>query len=85
MELRLLLEKYKNLGFSQKRIKEITLLVCSNFSLKINSDDIDVKQTEIKINISGTKRMHFVLIKQKLEKQLQEELQKEGLLVTKIF
>jgi len=85
MEIRFLLEKYKNLGFSSKRIKEITLKVCEQFSLKLNSDDIEIKQTEVKIKISGTRRTHFVLVKGKLEKTLQEELQKEGLLVSKIF
>ena len=85
MELRLLLEKYKNLGFSQKRIKEITFSVCEEFSLRLNTEDVEIKQTEIKIKISGSKKMHFTLVKQKLEKRLQEELQKENLLVTKIF
>jgi hypothetical protein len=85
MEIRLLLEKYKNLGFSQKRIKEITLSSCEKFSLKLGGDDVEIKQTEIKINISGTRRAHFVLVKQKLEQHLQEEFKKEGLLVTKIY
>ena len=85
MEIRLLLEKYKNLGYSQKKIKEITLEVCEKFSLKLNSEDVEIKKTEIRICISGTKRTHFVLIKQKLEESLQEEFKKEGLLVTKIF
>ncbi len=85
MEIRFLLEKYKNLGFYSKRIKEITLKVCEQFSLKLGSDDIEIKQTEVKIKISGTRRAHFVLVKAKLEKALQEELQKEGLLVSKIF
>lgn len=85
MEIKLLLEKYKNIGFSEKRIKDITFLMFEKFSLPLGQEDVEIKQTEIKIKISGTKRMHFVLIKQKLEKELQEELKKQGLLVTKIF
>lgn len=85
MELHLLLEKYKNLGFSQKRVKEITHEVCEKFSLNFESEDIEVKETEIKIKVSGTRRAHFALIKNKLEKSLQEEFKKEGFLVTKIF
>lgn len=84
MEIRLLLEKYKNLGFSQKRIKEITLSVCEEFKLTLDSKDVDVKDLEVKINISGARRTHFVLIKNKLESKLQEELQKEGFVIFKI-
>ncbi len=51
----------------------------------VTSDEVIVNQTELKINISGTKRTHFVLVKAKIEKRLQEELTKEGLLVTKIY
>jgi hypothetical protein len=85
MEIRLLLEKYKNLGFSEKRIKELTLIVCGQYSLNITSDDIDIKQSEVKIKVSGAPRAHFVLIKNKFEQSLQEVLKKEGLLVTKIY
>lgn len=85
MEIRFLLEKYKNLGFSEKRIKEITLLVCEQYSLKLTSDDIVIKQSEVKIQISGAPRAHFVLIKNKFEQSLQEMLKKEGLVVTKIY
>lgn len=85
MEIRLLLEKYKNLGFSEKRIKEITLLVCNQYSLKLTSDDVVIKQSEIHIKVSGSPRAHFILIKKKLEQNLQEMFKQEGLLVTKIY
>lgn len=85
MEIKLLLEKYKNLGFSQKKIKERALLVFKNFSLTLTDEEIQIKDTEIKIKVSGVKRAHFVLYKQKIENSLQEELKKEGLIVTKIF
>lgn len=85
MEIKFLLEKYKNLGFSEKKIKEITLRVCEEFSLIVSSDDVLIKQTEVKINISGSARAHFALVKSKLEHSLQESLQKEGLKVTKLY
>jgi len=85
MEIRLLLEKYKKLGFSQKRIREITERILKEFFMNIDSDQIIVNQTELKINISGTKRTHFVLLKSKIEKRLQEDLTKEGLLITKVY
>lgn len=85
MEIKLLLEKYKNLGFSQKRVKEIMLITFEKFNLKVDSDDIKINQTEIKINISGTKRTHFTLIKKQFEEELQTVLKGEGLLITKIY
>ena len=85
MEIRFLLEKYKNLGFSEKKIKEITLLVCEEYSLQVNSENIDIKQSEIKIKISGAPRAHFVLVKTKLEETLRERLKKEGLTISKIY
>ena len=85
MEIKLLLERYKNLGFSQRKIKEITFSVFKNFLLTLTDEEIEIKDTEIKIKISGAKRNHFVLYKQKIEQSLQEELKKEGLLITKIF
>jgi hypothetical protein len=85
MEIKLLLERYKNIGFSERRIKEITFAVFEQNSFKLESQDVEIKQTEIKIKVSGTKKTHFVLLKQKIEKELQEALKKEGLLVTKLF
>jgi hypothetical protein len=85
MEIRFLLEKYKNLGFSEKRIKEITLAVCEQFSLKLKPENIEIKKDEVKICVSGASRMHFVLIKPKLEEALRAELQKEGLKIFKIY
>lgn len=85
MEIRLLLEKYKNLGFSQKRIKEITYMVFEQFSFNLGTDEIEVKETEIKIKVSGAKRAHFALLKNKIEESLQQEFKKEGFLITKIF
>ncbi len=84
MELKLLLEKYKNLGYSQKRIKEIIFDIFSSNSFVINSDQIEVKNNEVKIKISGTARTQFILYKTKIEKELQEKLKEEGLVVTKI-
>ncbi len=85
MEIKLLLEKYKNIGFSERKIKDITFTICNKNLIKIEEKDIQVNQTEIKINISGTKKTHFTLLKTKIEKELQEEFKKEGLLVTKVF
>ncbi len=85
MEIRFLLEKYKNLGFSEKRIKELTLEICEQYKLILTSDDVSIKQTEVKINVSGSARAHFVLVKKLLEQSLQEALAKEGLKVSKIY
>ncbi len=85
MEIKFLLEKYKNLGFSQKRIKEITFEVFKQFSFSLNPGDIQIKDNEIKVMFSGTKRTHFVLIKKNLEEKIKEDLKKEGFSVFKIY
>lgn len=85
MELKFLLEKYKSLGYSQKRIQEIVLEVFKQNSFVIESEKVEVKNSEIKINISGPARAQFILYKTKIEEELQNKLKKEGLVVTKIF
>ena len=86
MEIGLLLQKYAKLGFSQKRTKEILLEVFnSDFSFDIDPKDVEVKDTEIKLKISGVKRTQFVLYKNKIEKTVQERLKKEGIIVSKIY
>lgn len=85
MELKFLLEKYKKLGFSQKRIKELCIEISRGQGLFLMDDNVEVKDGEIKMKISGSKRTHFFLIQEKLKKQLQETFEKEGLKVTKIF
>ncbi len=85
MEIKLLLEKYKKIGFSQKRIKEIFITVSKKFILELKEEDVEVKDSQIKLNISGTKRTHFVLVREKMFKELEQELSKEGLKITKIF
>ncbi|MEN9921430.1 MAG: hypothetical protein RLZZ517_408 [Candidatus Parcubacteria bacterium] len=85
MEVKFLLEKYKNFGNSQKRIKEIVREVFSQNSFDLKPEEVDIKDTEIKIKISGTKRTHFILLKSKVEKEIQKNLQEEGLIVTAIF
>ncbi len=85
MELKFLLEKYKKLGFSQKRIKELCIEISQQYNLFLNNEDVDVKDGEIKMKISGSKRTHFFLVQEKLKNQLREAFEKEGLKVTKIF
>lgn len=85
MQINLLLEKYKKLGFSQKRIKEIINVVFNSNNLKVEFSDIEVKDSEVKLLISGTKRTHFILMKKKIEEQIQKELEKEGIKISKIY
>lgn len=85
MEIKLLLDKYKNLGYSQNKIKEAVLLISTDFSLNLKPEDVLIKDWEIKLSISGVKRTHFVLIKKQFEDKLTQELKKEGLFVSKIY
>ncbi len=86
MQIGLLLQKYAHLGFGQKRIKEIVLsTLVDSFSIEIDSKDVEVKETEVKIKVSGVRKAHMALMRETIEKTLQENLSKEGFSVTNIF
>jgi len=86
MEIGFLLQKYAQLGFSQKRTKEIVLEVFNtDFSFDIDPKDVEVKDTEIKLKISGARRTQFVLYKNEIEKGIQARFKKEGITVSKIY
>lgn len=85
MEIRLLLEKYKNFGFSQKRIKEITCEVCARFSIFIKDEDIIIKEPEIRIQVSGARKVEYILLKTKIQEVLLLEFEKEGIKIKGIL
>jgi hypothetical protein len=86
MQIGLLLQKYAKLGFGQKRIKEIVLATLSEtFSIEIDPKDVEVKDTEVKIKVSGVRKAHMMLLRETIEKTLQENLSREGFSVSKIF
>lgn len=84
MEIRLLLEKYKNLGFAQNKIKEITIRVCNQFALHIEPVDVDVKEFEVFIRVSGVRKVEYVLLKSKIQEVLLLEFEKEGFKIKEI-
>ena len=85
MQIGLLLQKYAHLGHSQKRIKEVVYNIFIQNSFDITSKDIDVRDTEVIIKISGARRAHFVLLRNKIEESIKQELKKEGIIVSSIF
>lgn len=86
MQIGLLLQKYAKLGFGQKRIKEIVLsTLVDSFSIEIDPKDVEVKDTVVKIKVSGVRKTHMTLMRETIEKTLQENLSKEGFSVTNIF
>ena len=86
MEIGLLLKKYAGLGFASKRIKEIVLSTLNDsFSMGLSPADVELKDGEVRIRISGTRRTHFALLRQDIEKALRENLSKEGFSIHKIF
>ncbi len=86
MQIGLLLQKYAQLGFGQKRIKEIVLsTLVDSFSIEIDPKDVEVKDTQVKIKVSGVRKAHMALMRETIEKTLQENLSKEGFSVTNIF
>ncbi len=85
MEVRFLLEKYKNIGYSQKRIKEIIEEVFKKNNIPLSKNEFEIIDTEVRVKISGVKRTHFILLKNKIEEEIKTTLTKEGLFVSSIF
>lgn len=86
MEIGFLLQKYAKLGYSVKRTKEIVLQTMQDdFSIQLDSKDIEVKDGEVKIKMSGVKRTHFTLLRSKIEEAIQTKFKSEGIIVSKIF
>lgn len=85
MEIRLLLEKYKNLGYSQNKIREITQDILKKNNIFIETGDMVVKDFEIRLNISGVKKTEFILQKSKIQEELLLEFKKEGFSIKEIF
>jgi hypothetical protein len=86
MEIGFLLKKYARLGYSLKRTKEIILQVLKDdFSISIDPKDVEVKDNQVKLKISGVRRTEFVLLRSKIEESIQIKLKEEDIIVSKIF
>lgn len=86
MEIGFLLQKYAKLGYSIKRTKEIVLQTMQDdFSIYLDPNDVEVKDGEVKIKMSGVKRTHFTLLRSKIEESIQTKFKEEGIIVSKIF
>jgi len=86
MEIGFLLKKYARLGYSLKRTKEIILQVLKDdFLISIDPKDVEVKDNQVKLKISGVRRTEFVLLRSKIEESIQIKLKEEDIVVSKIF
>jgi hypothetical protein len=86
MEIGFLLKKYARLGYSLKRTKEIILQVLKDdFSISVDPKDVEVKDNQVKLKISGVRRTEFVLLRSKIEESIQIKLKEEDIVVSKIF
>jgi hypothetical protein len=85
MEIRLLLEKYKNFGFSQKRIREITNEVFLRFSIQLDEENIRLNDSEIRIQVSGSRKVEYLLLKSKIQEMLFLEFEKEGFKIRELL
>lgn len=86
MEIGFLLQKYAKLGYSTKRTKEIVLQTLQDdFSITVDSKDVEVKDNEVKLKVSGVRRTQFVLLKGSIQDKIKEKLEKEGIVVSSIY
>lgn len=81
MEISFFLEKYKKFTNSQEKIKTLIGEVFEKNNLKIDKKDIKITDNEIRISVSGVKRVEFVLIKNKLNAQIEKKFKQEGIQV----
>ena len=86
MEIGFLLQKYAKLGYSTKRTKEIVLQsLQDDFSIILDPKNVEVKDNEVKLKVSGVRRTQFVLLKTSIQNKIKEKLEKEGIVVSNIF
>ena len=85
MEIRFLLEKYKQFTNTQEKIKKSVCVVFVENKINIEEKDIQIKNDEIFITCSGVRRVEFILLKNKLNSDLQKEFEKEGLKIKTLF
>lgn len=85
MEIHFLLEKYKKFTNTQEKIKKTVCEIFFKNKINLEDKDIQIKQDEIFINCSGVRRVEFILLKTKINSDLKEEFEKEGLKIKKLF
>lgn len=77
------LSKFKNLGLEENLIKNQVLEVFNNkFSFDLKREQVEYKNGNLKINISGPQKTEIVLKKEEIVKVLNKEFEKIN---TKIF
>lgn len=85
MELKFLLEKYKKIGSSEKKIKEIIQKIFLNYNIGISLNEIQIRNFDVYIKISGVKKNEYILLKNKILFDIQKNLTEEGLIVKNIY
>lgn len=85
MEIRFLLEKYKKFTNTQEKIKKTVHQVFAQNNISLEDNDVHIKQDEIFIKCSGVRRVEFILLKNKLNSDLQKEFEKADLKIKKLF
>ena len=85
MELRFLLEKYKKIGSSEKRIKEIVQKIFLEYKIELLPQEILIRDQGVFIKISGSKKIEYTLLKHKIIYDIQKNLTEEGLIVKDIY
>jgi uncharacterized ubiquitin-like protein YukD len=74
-KIELFLEKYKNFGQSEKKLKEkIIKTIKDFFDINLETRQIEIKNGKIFIKISGVEKAEIFLNKNKLEKILEKEI-----------
>lgn len=75
-QISLYLEKYKRFGFKTQIVKETLIaIIKKKFGVELTKDDIDVKNGEVRINISGPLKSEIFINKDSIKEELNNSLE----------
>lgn len=78
-QIALFLEKYKRFGFKNQIVKETLIeIIKQKFGVKIDRGDIDVKEGNVIIKVTGALKSEIFLNKYSIHKELNELLEKNN-------
>lgn len=75
--LKIYLERFKALGENHAETRKMVARIASEISkASVTEDDIDIKKGEVRIKVSGSRKLALFMAKDAIQKRLSEELKK---------
>ena len=78
-QISIFLDKYKKFGFKNQIIKEVLIeIIKKRFNTELERGDIDVKNGEVRINVSGPIKSEIFIYKDSIKEDLNRLLDKNS-------